>query len=68
MLISPQFYGEIWKVGDDKEKCTEIKIPTFENCEDEVCVTSLSSFSSFNASLLPCFKSYLKSRPTEKPL
>lgn len=63
--VSPQFYGEMWKVSDDEKKCTEIRSPTTEKCEEEVCVTGLSSF---NASLLPRFKSDLKSWPAEKIL
>lgn len=65
MFVSPQFYGEMWKVGDDEEKCTEIGLPSSEDCEDGVCDTGLSSF---NASLLPCFQSYLKSWPAEECL
>lgn len=36
MLISPEFYGETWKVSDDDQKCTEISSPTTENCENQV--------------------------------
>lgn len=37
ILTSPQFYGETWKVGGDEEKCTEIRSPSTEQCEEEVC-------------------------------
>lgn len=36
MLISPEFYGETRKVSDDGQKCTEIRFPTTENCENQV--------------------------------
>lgn len=38
MPISPTFYGEMWKVSDNKETCTEVKSQTSTNCENEVCV------------------------------
>ena len=65
MLISPKFYGEMWKVNDNEDKCTEIRSVTSEKCEDEVCDACLCSF---NAPLLPCFKSDRQSRPAEKTL
>lgn len=37
ILITPQFFGEMWKVNDNAKKCTEIKFPTSEKCENEVC-------------------------------
>lgn len=43
IVVSPQFYGDMWKVSDD-EKCTEIKPPAPKKCKKEVCDAGLSNF------------------------
>lgn len=42
-VVSPQVYGQMWKVSDD-EKCTDVKPPKSKKCKKEVCDAGLSNF------------------------
>ncbi|TNN00100.1 hypothetical protein fugu_011346 [Takifugu bimaculatus] len=53
MLISPEFYGETRKVSDDDQKCTEIRFPSTENCENQ---KSLCKNILLGAAILDCQK------------